>query len=191
MTSVQPNLEEWFPKLQEILVQEVQVRPTFEVWPSTSLIEEVPTTALTHDAALSDLWDYYQMQIHDGRMSRDKIAARECNQRCRHIPFVYPASVIHRHPRHLAFGRRIMQLEYRYCKSCSILIPKSIILELDDIRAAKRRGATWNNSVRWQPRERTENMPVKCPCCAMKTAVAKVLIRRTKMGEELFKDEGY
>ena len=188
MTSVEPTLEQWFPTLQVMPDLSVREVPKCEVSQTTSKREVEPTSSslnrLTHDAALSDLWDYYEMQIHKGRMRRDKIAARECNQRCKHITFTYPASVIHRHPRELGFGIRLMQLEYRYCKGCSVLIPKSIILEMEEIRNSKR-----EQRLRRPPR--TENMPIKCPCCAMKTATAKVLIRRTQMGRDLFRYEGY
>ena len=187
MTSVETNLEQWFPTLQVMPDLSVREVPRCEVSQATSLrgVELTSTTinSLTHDADLSDLWDYYQIQIHNGSMSRDKIAARECNQRCKRISFVYPASVIHRHPRELGFGLRLMQLGYRYCKGCSILIPKSVILELEELRNQKR-----DKKLR---RIRTENMPIKCPCCSMKTATAKVLIRRTKMGQMLFRYEGY
>lgn len=124
------------------------------------------------------------MQIFKGKIRRDLIPARECNGRCKRINFVYPATVIFRHPKEVEFVIRLVDLEYRYCKGCAILIPKSQILELEQIRESRK-----ERSKRKPPR--TEAMPVKCPCCSMKTAHCKVLIRKTKMGRLLFKDEGY
>ena len=93
--------------------------------------------SLTHDADLSDLWDYYVTAVRRGRMCRDKILAKDCGGDCRNVTFTYPAAVIFRHPKQLMFARALMALEYRYCKDCSTLMPKSQILELEKIREAR------------------------------------------------------
>lgn len=181
------TLEQWIPKQLESLTLQVQESPKLVDWQNIAMGVVEPSSefkSLTHDADLSDLWDYYELEIAQGRMSRDKIAAKECCQRCKRIAFVYPGSVIYRHPRQIGFGLRLMQLGYRYCKDCNILIPKSIILELEQIQEARK-----ERRARRPPR--TDATPIKCPCCRMKTAQASVLIRRTKMGQVLFRDEGY
>ena len=183
--SQNPTLEQWIPKQLDLQELQVEEGSKVEVLQNiSSRVVEPSLSLLTHDAALSDLWDFYELEIAQGRMSRDKIAAKECSQRCKRISFVYPGSVIYRHPRQVDFGMRLMQLGYRYCKDCNILIPKSIILELEQIQESRKERAK-----RRPPR--TDATPIKCPCCRMKTAQASVLIRRTQMGKVLFRDEGY
>ena len=150
---------------------------------------------LTHDARLSDLWDYFEIEVRGSlkrrykrmrskdRQARDKaLAKKECNKRCNNILFSYPATTIYRHSGFYEFGQKLIDLEYRYCKDCNRIMPKSVILEMDMVRYTKRH---------MKPPKRSDCSPILCPCCRARTARIEVLIRKTKMAQYLFEGEGY
>ncbi len=188
-TTLNMSLEQWIPKQPMLPSPQVEVRRESVEMRLATLLVRVESSrrsvsnSLTHDADLSELWDYYEMQIRRGNMRRHKIPAIGCNQRCRRVTFAYPSSVICRHPKQTTFVKLLKALDYRYCKGCSVLMPKSIMIEMDMIANTKK--------PIYRQRVYKEGMPIKCCCCGMKTAHVSVLIRRTKMGELLFKDEGY
>lgn len=187
--SANTSLERWIPKQQDVPVPLKEVRRESEENLTTLLVRVESSSrsysnSLTHDADLSDLWDYYEMQIRRGRMQRHRIPAAYCNKRCKRTTFAYPSSVICRHPKQTTFARCLIALQYRYCKECCVLIPKSIIKDLETIRENKK-------PLEQRKPPTPEGYPIKCPCCGAKTAHVSTLIRKTKMGQILFKGEGY
>jgi len=189
MSSISTNmsLEVWIPKQPESPPPLKEVDRDIEERLATLLVRVESSSRsnmLTHDADLSEVWDYYEFQIRRGRMSRHKIPAKFCNQRCKRVTFAYPSSVICRHKTKVLFAQLLAALDYRYCKDCCALMPKSIMLEMEAISRLKK------PVYRRRPPYR-EGMPIMCPCCGMKTAHVLTLIRKTKMGKQLFSDEGY
>lgn len=150
------------------------------------------TSNLSHDADLSELYDYFETWIIGSLKAKYKYERLEikkqkdrdldkkmCSKVCNDILFSYSHSVISKHPNEAQFGRRLMDLEYRYCRDCRRLMPKSVILEREDTRV-------YPKTI-----QRTPSTPVRCPCCRNNTARVEVFIRRTKMAELLFEGEGY
>lgn len=148
-----------------------------------------------HEAELNNLLHFYATVIvnnikkQGGKRNKDKyrvkrlekelgerLDSKECCRICNKIRYSYADSVVYRHAEQVYFGKRLMDLDYRYCKDCKRLMPKSIILAQEsDSRKARRIVST----------------AILCPCCRKRTVLAKVLIRKTKMGPLLFKEEGY
>ena len=182
------SLELWIPKQPKPPQPLEEVERAPEDYLATLLVRVESSSnvsnSLTHDADLSELWDYYEMQIRRGNMSRHKIPAEHCNQLCRRVTFAYPSSVIFRHPKQTTFAKLLIALGYRYCKDCAALFPKSFIIDIQVLRNTKR-------PIYRQTEPYREGLPIKCPCCGLKTAHVKTLIRKTNVGKQLFSGEGY
>ena len=144
-----------------------------------------------HRAELNNLLHYYGTEIvnqikrlrYNTKVTRqqhlDALEKKTCPKVCNHVQFSYADSAVYRHSTFHYFGKRLMELDYRYCRDCRRLMPKALILEREDRK---------DPSLK---QRRKESTPIRCPCCNRRTALAHVLIRKTKMARFLFKNEGY
>lgn len=137
------------------------------------------------EITLSKLFDYYMEEVvsrikyyryvAERKRVKETLDKKTCDRRCNRVDFSYQDCVIIRHPNEShaqEFVKKLIDADYRHCKDCKRLIPKS--------QAAKSKT------------HKTSISPASlCPCCGSRMAYLSVLIRKTKMKKALFKFEGY